>query len=84
MNHTIQKLNIFIKKGYIMEEKIIEVKLEDFTQAKRIEYLQSLINEYDKILIVDASKISYNELVELGNLEMEKIISVLPVKSNQI
>ena len=49
MNHTIQKLNIFIKKGYIMEEKIIEVKLEDFTQAKRIEYLQSLINEYDKI-----------------------------------
>lgn len=67
-----------------MEEKIIEVELKDLTQAKRIEYLQSLINEYDKILIVDASKISYNELVELGNLEMGKIISVLPVKSNQI
>lgn len=84
MNHTIQKLNIFIKKGDIMEEKIVEVELKDLTQTKRIEYLQSIINEYDKILIIDASKIPYNELVELGNLEMGKIISVLPVKSNQI
>lgn len=84
MNYTIQKLIYLFKKEDIMEEKIIEVELKDLTQAKRIEYLQSLINEYDKILIVDASKISYNELVELGNLEMGKIISVLPVKSNQI
>lgn len=67
-----------------MEEKIIEVELKDLTQTKRIEYLQSIINEYDKILIIDASKIPYNELVELYNLETTKIISVIPVKSSEI
>ncbi|EGN65235.1 hypothetical protein KST10_03635 [Fusobacterium animalis] len=66
-----------------MEEKIIEVELKDLTQTKRIEYLQSIINEYDKILIIDASKIPYNELVELYNLETTKIISVIPVKSSE-
>ena len=66
-----------------MEEKIIEVELKDLTQTKRIEYLQSIINEYDKILIIDASKIPYNELVELYNLETTKIISVIPIKSSE-
>lgn len=67
-----------------MEEKIIEVELKDLTQAERIKHLQSIINEYDKILIIDANKISYNELVELYNLETTKIISVIPVKSSEI
>ncbi|PHH98436.1 hypothetical protein [Fusobacterium polymorphum] len=67
-----------------MEEKIIEVELKDLTQAERIKHLQSIINEYDKILITDANKISYNELVELYNLETTKIISVIPVKSSEI
>ena len=67
-----------------MEKKIIEVELKDLTQAERIKHLQSIINEYDKILIIDANKISYNELVELYNLETTKIISVIPVKSSEI